>query len=136
VHEDIKEDIKERIRYILDNEVKASDVAKSIGVSQASVSNWKTRNLPALIEAYLFCRFLNKPVEWLVTGEKKQEDDQGLIAAEPVTQYQTKDKYIKEIIELLKGQSDEVKIQVLGIAKGVVATAKPKGGTGYETRTG
>jgi transposase len=131
VHEDIKEDIKKRIRGVFDSGIKASDVAKFIGVSEASVSNWKKRNLPALIEGYLLCRYLNKSVEWLVTGEDEQL---ATIVEKNSVEYKS-DNIIEKIENTLRYESEDIKIEVLGFAKGII-TERQKGGTASGTKTG
>lgn len=56
----VKDGIQRRIREVLNRkDIRATEVAKKLKISEASVSNWKKRNLPSLIEAYKFCEYAN-----------------------------------------------------------------------------
>lgn len=96
--------LNELIKFYSDGKI--GDFAKKIGVSQQTLSNWKSRNTfdPEII----FTKCENLSAEWLLTGEGPMIKNQLMEDQTPFEQLHNQIKELVEMMDQLNSKQNEL----------------------------
>ena len=104
----MEKNFKKRLEQLFEPRGTMAEVSRITGIPKNTLFNWKspTRDsVPSVIEASKVAKALNISLEYLLSGEDSQK------------QYKQYDELTQQIIDLVKDQPNDTKIELRGIIK-------------------
>jgi len=67
----------QRIIDLLDERgIKAKEACSAANIGRGAITTWKKGSIPAVDKVFRLARFLNRSVQWLITGEDGLKNDE------------------------------------------------------------
>lgn len=130
----MKSTLAERVKEAMNGPPKVTGkaLAQACGLSEASVSDWRSGKTKTIEAGHLLCaaEYLKVRPKWLAdgVGSKRESGPEAHEVREPVVQYLPKakpDKLTEELLSLFSQLDKAGKLEHLGYLRGFVAGRRP-----------